>query len=359
MNRNSYYSAQVVVSFARVYNVCVPYLTGDEMMLFFRIQLLLLLFLNGCMATLPQTPEPPAGTYRLPTSITYKLLQRTFLLHIPTAYISSQALPLVVVLHGAFSTGKQMEEETGFSLLADKERFLVAYPEGIGIFGLLQHWNAGHCCGKAADDKIDDVGFIAEVIESISQKLAVDSSRIYLAGMSNGGMLTYRFAAERADILAAAAVVSGAIGSSVGGKTGSWQLEKPVRAVPMIVFHGLSDTTIPVTGNASTHSRGERSYSSVAEAKEFWRSADGCGVEPATVIGDNDAVKRQRWDNCRDISSVEYNLLAGWGHQWPAPWFTAGLAEGSPLRGFDATKKIWDFLSRFRRSESCEVNQSK
>lgn len=311
--------------------------------------LLTLLMLPGCLATLPDVAAPPAGSYRVPTNIIYNLSQRTFLLHVPPAYDSAMPLPLVVVLHGAFSTGRQTEEETGFSVLADSERFLVAYPEGIGIFGLLQHWNAGHCCGKAADDQVDDVAFVAEVIATVRRKLAVDPTRIYMAGMSNGGMMTYRFAAERSGTLAAAAVVSGAIGSSVTGEPGEWRIQRPERAVPIIIFHGLEDAAVPAAGGSSSRKDSKRSYLPVTAAIDFWRRADGCESESAATVVTDASVNRMAWDGCRDGSAVEYYLLAGWGHQWPAPWYTNRLGEVDPLRGYNATRQIWEFFSRFRR----------
>ena len=76
------------------------------------IVIVVLQLLTGCYATLPETAEPLAGSYRVSTGITYKLSDRTFLLHIPPNYTSKTPLPLVVVLHGAFNTGSQTESET-------------------------------------------------------------------------------------------------------------------------------------------------------------------------------------------------------------------------------------------------------
>ncbi len=309
-----------------------------------------LLVLNGCFAALPETMPPPGGTYRVATSITYNIARRTYLLHVPPDYSPTIPLPLVVVLHGAFSTGKQTEMETGFSDLADSERFLVAYPEGIGIFGLLQHWNAGHCCGKAAYDQVDDIRFIDEVINSAQQKLAVDSTRIYMAGMSNGGMLTYRFAAERTGKLAAAAVVSGAIGSTMDDEPKSWQMPQTDTALPIIIVHGLDDDAVPAEGGASPRKSGNRSYLPVSDAIRFWQKANDCETASAATISSKDSVKHLAWNICRDGSSLEYTMLAGWGHQWPAPWFTKRLDKDHPLKDFDATRRIWSFFSKYRRS---------
>ncbi len=314
------------------------------------ILIAVLQLLNGCLATLPEIAEPSAGSYRVATSISYNLFDRTFLLHVPPNYNSKTPLPLVVVLHGAFSTGSQTESETGFSTLADRERFLVAYPEGIGLFGLFQHWNAGHCCGKAAGSRVDDVSFVAEVISTVRQRLAVDRTRIYMAGMSNGGMLTYRFATELTSDLAAAAVVSAAIGSTVGDGVGAWRQQKPGSAFPIIGFHGLADETIPFNAVPVPDMNGKRLFLPVIDAIEFWQKSNGCESTPSTSINYNGAVKHLAWKKCQEGSSLEFVLLEGWGHQWPAPFFTSQLAADHPLRGFDATKQIWEFFSRYQRS---------
>ena len=313
--------------------------------------LILALPAAGCAPSLRGLPNPPPGTYRVHAHATYRLSDRTFLLHVPPGYRVETPLPLVVVLHGALSTGGLTEAETGFSDLADTEGFLVAYPEGIGILGLLQHWNAGHCCAKAAEDGVDDVGFLAEVISIVRGKLSVDPGRIYMAGMSNGGMLAYRFAAERGGELAAAAVVSGAIGSSGEDGKERWRLPKPERPVPVIIFHGLADETIPAAGGMRSGKRGI-SFRSIDNATDFWREADGCRGTPGTELSRGGKVLRTTWNDCRDGSAVESWLLAGWGHQWPARHLTERPDIDKSLRGFDATRRIWEFFRRFRRGSA-------
>ena len=310
----------------------------------------LMLLLAGCIATFPEIPNPPTGSYRVSTSITYNLSDRTFLLHVPPYYTTNTPLPLVVVLHGAFSSGSQTETETGFSALADTKRFLIAYPEGIWIFGLFQHWNAGHCCGKAASSHVDDVSFVAEVISTVRRKLSVDPARIYMAGMSNGGMLAYRFVTERANDLAAAAVVSAAIGSTTDNGMLPWRLQHPEKPFPIIGFHGLADETIPFKSAPFPPRNGKRLFLPVTDAIDFWQNSNGCEATPVSSISNNGTSQHLAWKNCQDGSSLKFVLLEGWGHQWPAPFFTNQLAADHPLRGFDTTKQIWEFFSRFQRS---------
>jgi polyhydroxybutyrate depolymerase len=307
------------------------------------------LYLGGCVPSLPPTETPSPGTYRVDTNIRFQLAKRNFLLHIPQNYRNDSPLPLVVLLHGAFSTAEQTERETGFSELADKENFLVAYPEGIGLFGYLQHWNAGHCCGKAASDGIDDVAFVAEVIRVTREKLAVNSRRIYLAGMSNGGMLTHRFAAERGDMLAAAAVISGAIGSSNNGVE-TWQTPSPADAPPILLIHGDSDRHVPHLGGASPlGGRQDRLYLSLDQAGEFWRNTLACLDEPHLQNQQSGAVRKTSWTDCRGGKGVEQILLSNWGHQWPAPFFTGQLRESDPLYRYNVNPEIWSFFSSYSR----------
>ena len=311
------------------------------------ILLLTAMILSGCRSTLPVEGMPPVGTYRVPTTTSYNLIRRSFLLYLPTGYDSGKPLPLVLVLHGAFSSAGQTEEETGFSRLAEQEKFIVAYPEGVGLFGLFQHWNAGHCCGPAVADGVDDVAFLDEVVTAVRQRFAVDANRIYLAGMSNGGMLAYRYGSLRAGGLAGIAVVSGAAGSSAAGGEPSLDLALPGTPVAVIGLHGLADESIPVAGSNGTG--GGRSYLPVAAAVDFWGRANGCVQplrRPAPGIA---ATELLSFGECRSGRAVEFYLLPEWGHRWPAPYFTGQLPAGHPLRNFDATAEIWRF---FRRSDS-------
>jgi len=312
--------------------------------------LLFILCLGACARPLPDGDAPDAATYRVATDIRFNLAKRDFLLHIPPGAAAEAPLPLVVVLHGAFSTAAQTETETGFSQLADKENFFVAYPEGIGIFGYLQHWNAGHCCGKAARDDIDDIAFVDAVINKTKALVAIDNSRIYMAGMSNGGMLTYRYAAERGSGLAAIAVVSGVIGSREKPDNPEWLLPPPSSPLPVIAFHGTGDKHIPIAGGASPRKGGGRSYSSFTEAQRFWQEANRCTDDVVTSTGLSGSLEKSIISDCADGSRIEYFRLKDWGHQWPAEYFTSDLPESDKLKGFNATEQIWNFFRQFKRT---------
>jgi len=277
--------------------------------------------------------------------------RRTYLVHIPSDYNPQNSLPLVVVIHGAFDTAQGMEKFSGFSDLADRENFVVMYPNGMGILGFFQHWNAGHCCGKAASDQVDDVGFVAAAIADVSARLKIDTDRIYMVGFSNGGMLAYRFAAERGDLLAAVAPLAATIGGKPSDEAPEWRIPDPIQPLSVITFHGLADDDITYEGGVSLHRGGNRTFWSVEKSVEFWVRHNGCNPKAAITDLNGGRVQIKSWGVCRNDTEVALYLIENWGHVWPGDYFTAGLAADDPLKNFDAAEIIWDFFKSHRKSK--------
>ncbi len=312
---------------------------------FLCVALLIGALLYGCMPRLPDRGAAQGPrTYRVPTDIRTGEFNRDYLVHLPPGYDGRQQLPMVVVVHGAFDTGKGMEKFSGFSALADRENFIVLYPNGIGILGFLQHWNAGHCCGKAQADRIDDVGFVESAITSASRRLNVDQSRIYMLGFSNGGMFTYRFAAEKSHLLAGAAALAASIGSRTPEDKEVWTIPTPTKALPFLIMHGTDDTSVPYLGQASQRRGTPRFYESVDTSASFWRSRNGCDTNAPTQQIRNGAVELTKWSDCASNNPVWLYRLNGWGHIWPGPYFTAKLKPEDPFKDFDAAEIIWQFF---------------
>lgn len=303
--------------------------------------------LSACSALPLYGPVEGARTYYRLMDLESGGHQRAYRVHVPSGYSEAHTLPLVVVVHGAFDTARGIERISGFSRLADRERFIVLYPEGIGIFGLLQHWNAGHCCGKAAEDQIDDVGYLTAAIEAVSQRLAVDRRRIYMVGFSNGGMMTHRFAAEKTEMLAAAAPMAASIGGRSSTAAPFWSIPKPKKPLPILIMHGLADDDVTFEGGPSPYRGGERTYLSVADALEFWKAANRCTGAPVKSQNLGGAIRSKRWDTCAAGSVTALTSFGGWGHIWPGPAFTADLAADHPLRDVDAAEMVWAFFKQF------------
>lgn len=300
--------------------------------------------LTACGSSLPRNRETLPGTYRVKMRESAAGSRRRYLVHVPAGYRTGQPLPLVVVLHGAFSSGREMELVTGFSDLADREGFLVAYPNGIGLAGLFQHWNAGFCCAKAMRDHIDDVGFVARVVDEVAARLAVDLTRVFLVGNSNGGMLAYRIAALRPGLVAAVAVAGASIGLQGSDADPTLRTPDPEIPVSVAIFHGRADANVPYQGGVGA--RGGSGLLSVDDSVRFWTCHDRCAPEPTTETLCGGAVLRQTWSGADPRSEVVLYSIDGWGHDWPGRHFTARLGRDHPLFGLDAAELMWQFFER-------------
>jgi len=312
--------------------------------------LILSLFPAGCTATLPKDqifvgPQ----TYKNAMDMRINGFPRTYLVHIPSGYQPGTALPMVVVIHGAFDTAERIEEISGFSRLADRDGLIVLYPNGMGILGFLQHWNAGHCCGKAAIDQVDDVGFVAASIEDVCARVKVDRDRIYMVGFSNGGMLAYRFAAERGDLLAAVAPLAASIAGKPAEDIPEWRIPEPVRPISVISMHGLLDDEVPYGGGPGRHRGGARTYWSAEKSIEFWVTQNGCKPQVSNQSLYEGRVLLKRWPDCENNTEMALYLIKEWGHVWPGEYFTSALAGDDSLKHFDAAEIIWFFFKTHHR----------
>ncbi len=310
------------------------------------VALLLCSPLTACIKTLPKNGVPVSATYERELDIKANGFYRTYLIHVPPGYDAKTPIPLVMVLHGAFDTAAGMEVFSGFSELADRKNFMVLYPNGMGLFGWLQHWNAGHCCGKAAEDKIDDVGFLETAILDVRARLRVDPKRVFVVGFSNGGMMAYRFAAEKTHLLAGAAFLAASIGGRSSPSAPEWRIPDPKGPLPVIIMHGMADEDVPFEGGRSPRRGGSRTYRSVMDSVRFWVNNDRCVGGPTEHEICEDRIQVTSWQDCAENSAVSLYMIKDWAHDWPGFYFTGKLPRGNPLRQFDAAEAIWDFFEK-------------
>jgi len=223
----------------------------------------------------PTEPTPEATTSG-PTagSIEFHGVARTYALYVPASLQSGVPAPLVVALHGGGGNAANLERTVRLDAIAEREGFLVVYPDGSGrLDEILLTWNAGNCCGYALDEQVDDIGFIGALVAQLSDMYAIDPRRVYATGMSNGGMMSYRLACEAADLFAAVAPVAGALNVADC---------EPAEPVSVLAIHGTADQHVlfeggPPNVKADVHERVDRS---VHYAMTFWAARDGCGLEP-------------------------------------------------------------------------------
>ncbi len=259
--------------------------------------------------------------------------ERTYRLHIPPrpADTNPAARPLVIALHGAASTGKQMETLTGFSALADKKGFVAVYPDGENR--VWRYWNA------AGGRK--DFQFISDLVDALVKAGTADARRVYLTGISNGAYFSNALAVEFADRIAAIAPVAGTFLKLAGNRA------KPARAVPVCYWHGTED---PIVGYDGIDAISKRDSSmSAEECVAWWAEKDGCEkeakVEKLEDKAADDGTTVEKWTYAGTAPVVFYKVIGG-GHTWPGMPAVGEKILGAVSKDINASETIWAFFEK-------------
>jgi polyhydroxybutyrate depolymerase len=270
---------------------------------------------------------------------------RHYQVHVPAG--ATRTLPAVLVFHGGGSRGSALKRYSRLDAVADSAGFVTVYPDGSGqLERLILTWNAGFCCGYARRLAIDDVGFVARLLDRLGSFLALDTRRVYATGFSNGAMLVHRLALELSDRIAAVAPVAGAWLPPSG--------PHPGRPTPVLHVHSVDDQRAPYQGGLGPPSPVTEvrvPHPAVTAVLARWAARNGCSPAPERTevrrIPDGHRAERWVWPRCADGTSVEHWKLFGPGHVWPGASPLAPGILGEPTAVIDVNREIWDFLRRF------------
>ena len=260
--------------------------------------------------------------------------RREFLLHLPSGYDPSRRVPLVLVFHGSSASASVIERETSFDDIADSLGFIVAYPEG-----LHRGWNIGECCRYSFKEHVDEIAFVRALMTHLERGLAVDSTRVYATGYSDGGTLSMLLACSLPDRIAAIGTVSGTLFDPLP----SCDIPRPV---PVVVIHGTGDTHIPYAGQRGLRAsvRAQHAMLSAPEVTQFWVQHDDCAQPPQS--SKSGRVLRLRYD-CADSSSVIFYTIQGGEHGWPGGG-RGWIFSPRPPGDMNATDSIVKFFLHYR-----------
>jgi polyhydroxybutyrate depolymerase len=261
------------------------------------------------VSAVPVTPAP--GTHNL--SMYVNGARRGAVVYAPPSYARGTPVPLVIGLHCRPCTGTFLRQLSGFDAVADRHGFLVAYPDGVG-----GTFNGMTCCGSA-----DDVTFLRELARELVTTWGADADRVYLAGISNGGDMSYRAAVETTGVFAAIGVVSA--GYAGGRATDAGYV--PRAPVSLLTIIGTADN----------------GYSSYDTGVTRWQERLRCTPAPATAPAPQVA---RTVAPCADGSTVDVYRVTGMGHVWPG---AAGGVLSWPDAPFSATEVLWRFFAEHPR----------
>ena len=258
-------------------------------------------------------------------------LERTYRLFVPSNAKASDKLPLVIGLHGGLGWGDQFAANSNFETLAEAEGFIVAFPDGTN-----RTWNAGSCCGQASSKNIDDVDFLASLIQHLAATLPVDGNRIYMTGHSNGGMMSFRFGCERPDLVRGVAPVAGSL-----------ELPKcqPTRGTSLLAIHGDADQNHPIEGGEGDRSIAGVPFVSMDDSLSRWTGGMQCEANPSHST--SGALTTTLWKGCRDGATATFIVIADADHPWPGGVARAGVQDRVSDK-LEATLAVWSFFKTLR-----------
>jgi polyhydroxybutyrate depolymerase len=232
---------------------------------------------------------------------------RTYELVLPSG-VSGPA-PVVLVLHGGKGGARQLRRYTDMDKAASRVGAATVYPDGLDSF-----WNDGRI-GRDGGllHASEDVAFLDTLIARLVADKTVDPQHIYLAGVSNGGMMAIRMSCESKHKIAGIAVI--AAGYPVGLKC---QSNLPVQVMQ---FMGTDDPLAPFTGGP-IKSRGDRgAVKSAKQTFDYFLVRNRCNGTrsrnlPDTDPGDGTRVTLKTGTNCEGAETQQFVIEDG-GHSWP------------------------------------------
>lgn len=270
------------------------------------------------------------GQQTITASITHGGLQREYILYVPEIYNPDQAAPLILNYHGYTSNALAQFLYSDFRPVADTAGFLIVHPQGtIDQLGN-PHWNVGW-----GFSFVDDVGFTAALIDSLSTQFTIDHDRVYSTGMSNGGFFSFKLACELSERIAAIASVTGSMNKNQPA------LCAPEHAMPVMQIHGTADPTVIYGENIF--------FESINTVISYWKNFNQTNAIADTIhITDTDTTdgctaEHYIYDQGTKGVTVEHFKIIGGQHTWPGSEF-GGVGTNQDIH---ASREIWRFFSRY------------
>jgi polyhydroxybutyrate depolymerase len=285
-------------------------------------------FLIACAGS--HSALPPA---RLEIHISINGTDRSYILRIPPAYDGKKKLPLVMLLHGATDSAAYAEEAYHFVEKSTADGFILVLPDALGEF---HAWHG--LSPNTAEEPNNDLAFLSTLLDTLPKAYAIDPDRVYVCGHSSGAMMAYRLAAERPEVIAAVGIVAGTVGDNSYDPPVT--IPVPRVAMPLIVFHGKLDPTLPYDGE-------NPGIFSVAQSIEFWCKVDQCAESPTETKMVVPMVRRDTFASPIHADIVLYTVLDG-NHMWPGGKIMPGKSQ-EPVQEISATDLMWDFFSHHPR----------
>jgi polyhydroxybutyrate depolymerase len=246
--------------------------------------------------------------------------------------------PTVIVLHGRFVSAERTIVKYRFDETALGHGFNAVFPDGMG-----RRWQDGRMNGPK--HATDDVGFLRALVDRLVKDGIADRRRIYLAGISNGGMMSYTLACKAGDLFAGMATVI----SSMPKVDADCRL----RPMPVVMINGSKDPVMPYEGGAVARLKKQGAVIGADPTFRRFGIANGCSHVVTTPMPDSNpddgvSILKRQWVGCRSGRPViAYDILGG-GHAVPGPNSLPVHFFGKASPDIDTAATIMNFFAGLR-----------
>jgi polyhydroxybutyrate depolymerase len=222
-------------------------------------------------------PSPALKSGDSTKNITVGTLGREYILHVPSAYTGSTAVPLVIDFHPIGGSDTSWRSGSPYPAVIDKEGVISAFPNGEPSPNMGNAWDVEGCCTTA-----DDVAFARAVVADIEKVACIDTKRVYAVGFSMGGGMSNYLACHAADVFAAVGPASFDLTQQNEGDC------KPTRPLTVIEWRGKNDNVVPYAGGHSALVTGMAiDFLGAVGTFQKWASLDGCTGNPSAADSNN------------------------------------------------------------------------
>lgn len=262
--------------------------------------------------------------------------QRRFMVTLPSVLLPGARL--LIALHGSTQRGSIMRKTTEFDAVAETENLVIFYPDAVdGI------WKDG----RDDDMGVDDVSFVADLVDYAVTEFGVDRDMAYLVGVSNGGFMTQRVICERPELFRAAAAVIANLGSDLSQRC------SPGSVPSLFLLAGTDDPVVPYKGGYVHRTDGSRYLGAILsfdESVAHWRGHGLWSEQMAaeeTTLDDGIRVTSTMYASPHHDEQLKVVVVHGGGHFWFGKAMAESLQEtfGPTTLNYRTTDEIWAFFS--------------
>ena len=295
---------------------------------------------GALLSSCSETKERPTSDFQKEI-IPWAGQNRVAFIHAPPAKPKHPGYTVILAFHGGTGTALSFDRITNLSALADKESFMVVFPEGID-----RKWDDGR---PERHTGYDDVGFVSQLIDRLVKKYNANPGRIFATGISNGGLFTFRLACELSDKIEGIAPVASNMVKELSMKC------TPKKSISILNIVGDKDPLVPFIGGQITGPLAIRKLGEVLSSDAtiaYWKDKGQCRSFPAAadlppITDDDTTIRKEIHGECAWGSSIVRYIVKNGGHTWPGGvQYAKESLIGKTTQNLDANKEIWTFFSQ-------------